>query len=94
MYKSEIARMSEKSSTVDPECIKDPTLSRNKNVKCKQKTCDSREVVTFTNPTKERMNLIYVCVKCTHSWRKDELYEGETLVDSEEEKWIIKIVDS
>ena len=76
VYKSEIARMSEK-FTVDPECIKDPALSRNKDVKCVNKDCDSREAVTFTNPTKERMNLIYVCVKCCKSWKKDELNEKE-----------------
>ena len=69
---------------VDPECIKDPTLKRNKNVKCKAPHCDSTEAVTFTNPTKERMNLIYVCTKCTHHWRKTELDDNDVL--SEEEK--------
>lgn len=72
VYKSEISKLSDKFSSVDPECIKDPTLCRNKNVFC-QNNCGGTEAVTFTNPTKERMNLIYVCTKCTFSWKKEEL---------------------
>jgi DNA-directed RNA polymerase subunit M/transcription elongation factor TFIIS len=56
---------------VDSECIKDPTLSRNKNIVCKQ--CGNTEAVTFTHPTKDRMNLIFVCTKCALNWRKDDL---------------------
>lgn len=85
MYKSEIARMSEKVTAVDPECTKDPTLSRNKNVRCKNK-CGSTEAVTFTNPTKERMNLIYVCTNCKFSWKKDELDQNDIFDEDEEKK--------
>ena len=83
VYKSEISKLSDKFSTVDPECIKDPTLCRNKNVSCKN-NCGSMEAVTFTNPTKERMNLIYVCTRCAFSWKKEELDEND--VPGEEEK--------
>lgn len=47
---------------VDPECIKDPTLSRRKDIQCKY--CGHNEAVTFTQATKDRLNLIFVCTKC------------------------------
>lgn len=55
---------------VDRECIKDPTLSRQKDVRCRK--CQHQEAVTFTIPAKDRLNLIFVCTKCTYSWRKEE----------------------
>lgn len=55
---------------VDKECVKDPTLSRQKDVTCRK--CNNNEAVTFTNPTKDRMNLIFVCTRCTSYWRKEE----------------------
>lgn len=88
VYKSEFSKMSEKFN-VDPECVKDPTLSRTKNIRCmnKKKECDGTEAVTFTNPTKERMNLIYVCTKCTFHWRKEELDpNNDVMSDLEDEK--------
>ena len=60
--------------TVDKECVKDPTLSRRKDVVCRK--CKHTEAVTFTNPTKDRMNLIFVCTKCTYYWRKEKLDDG------------------
>ena len=48
---------------VDPECVKDPTLSRRKDVLCKW--CGHNEAVNFTQPTKDKMNLIFVCTRCT-----------------------------
>lgn len=59
---------------VDKECVKDPTLSRRKDVNCKQ--CGHNEAVTFMNPTKDRMNLIFVCTKCTSYWRKEDVPKG------------------
>jgi DNA-directed RNA polymerase subunit M/transcription elongation factor TFIIS len=70
VYKSEHQKLSDR-FYVDKECIKDPTLSRRKNVLCSK--CGHTEAVTYTNPTKDRMTLIYVCAACAHSWRKDEL---------------------
>lgn len=55
---------------VDTECIKDPALARVHGTSCKR--CGCAKAVTFINPTKDRMNLIFVCTQCTHSWRKDE----------------------
>lgn len=81
VYKSELTRMSER-FFVDKECIKDPALSRNKNVICKN--CGHNESVTFTNPTKDRMNLIYVCTNCTYNWRKEELDQNDILSESSE----------
>jgi DNA-directed RNA polymerase II subunit RPB9 len=69
VYKSEQRTISERFH-VDKECIKDPTLSRRKNLSCRK--CGHNEAVTFTNPTKDRMNLIFVCTKCTHYWRKEQ----------------------
>jgi DNA-directed RNA polymerase subunit M/transcription elongation factor TFIIS len=60
---------------VDKECVKDPTLSRRKDVTCRN--CKHNEAVTFMNPTKDRMNLIFVCTRCTYYWRKEEAREGE-----------------
>jgi len=71
---------------VDPECIKDPCLSRRRGQPCKK--CGHNEAVTFTNPTKDRMNLIFVCTNCKYYWRKDELDENDVLSggsDSEKE---------
>lgn len=83
VYKSEQSNMSEK-FYVDKECIKDPTLSRRKNLSCKK--CLHNEAVTFTNPTKDRMNLIFVCTKCTYHWRKEELDENDVLSEDESDK--------
>ena len=83
VYKSELTKMSEK-FYVDKECIKDPTLSRSKEVTCKK--CGHNEAVTFIHPTKDRMNLIYVCTNCTHNWRKEELGQNEVLDDSSDKE--------
>jgi DNA-directed RNA polymerase subunit M/transcription elongation factor TFIIS len=69
VYRSEQTKMHDK-LFVDRECIKDPCLSR-RPMNCKK--CGHGEAVTYTNPTKDRMNLIFVCTNCTHYWRKDEL---------------------
>jgi DNA-directed RNA polymerase subunit M/transcription elongation factor TFIIS len=66
VFKSEHLKMSEKFAAVDKECIKDPTLSRRKNVICAK--CSNTEAVTFTQVTKERMNLIFVCTQCCYNW--------------------------
>jgi DNA-directed RNA polymerase subunit M/transcription elongation factor TFIIS len=83
VYKSEHTNLSDR-FIVDKECIKDPTLSRRKNVNCKK--CGHNEAVNFTNPTKDRMNLIFVCTKCTHHWKKEELDENDVLSGSESDK--------
>ncbi len=70
VYKSETAKDSAIDIKVDRECIKDPTLSRNRNVECIK--CQHHEAVTFTNPSKQRMALIYVCTKCGFSWVKEK----------------------
>lgn len=55
---------------VDPECVKDPTLERRRGVCCKW--CGHTEAVIFTQPTKDRLNLIFVCTSCTKHWTKGE----------------------
>lgn len=70
VYKSETLKVSGGEIKIDRECIKDPTLSRNRNIKCKN--CMHHEAVTFTNPTKEKMELIFVCTSCKNSWKKEE----------------------
>jgi DNA-directed RNA polymerase II subunit RPB9 len=69
---------------VDKECVKDPTLSRRKDVNCPR--CEHNEAVTFMNPTKDRMNLIFVCTKCTYYWRKEQPKKGEEVVFSSDEE--------
>jgi DNA-directed RNA polymerase subunit M/transcription elongation factor TFIIS len=63
--------------------VKDPTLSRRKDLQCKK--CGHNEAVTFMNPTKDRMNLIFVCTKCTNYWRKEKAAEGQKVVYSDDE---------
>lgn len=80
VYKSDHNKMSD-GFIVDKECIKDPTLSRRKNVHCKK--CGHNEAVTFTHPTKDRMNLIFVCTNCANYWLKEEFDENDEQSDSE-----------
>lgn len=68
----------------DKECVKDPTLSRRKDLLCKK--CGHNEAVTFMNPTKDRMNLIFVCTKCTYYWRKEKPAEGEVAKLSDDDE--------
>ena len=68
---------------VDPECIKDPTLSRRKDVECKY--CGHNEAVTFTQPTKTKLNLIFVCTRCTQHWSKGEGAKDENEEFSDKE---------
>ena len=58
---------------IDKDCIKDPTLQRRNDITCPNKACNGRQAVTFTQPTKDRLNLIYVCTSCTYSWKKEAL---------------------
>jgi len=69
---------------VDPECIKDPTLSRRQDVECKW--CGHSEAVTFTQPTKDKLNLIFVCVRCTQHWSKGEGPKDDNEIFSEDEE--------
>ena len=82
VYRSEHSKMSDK-FFVDRECIKDPCLSRRRGRPCVK--CGHNEAVTYTNPTKDRMNLIFVCTNCTHYWRKEELDENDVLESSDSE---------
>lgn len=82
VYRSEQSKMSDK-FFVDRECIKDPCLSRRRGRPCEK--CGHSEAVTFTNPTKDRMNLIFVCTNCTYYWRKEELDENDILEGSDHE---------
>ena len=68
---------------VDRECIKDPTLARRRDMNCER--CGHYESVTFTQPTKDRMNLIFVCTRCTHYWKKEPTLEELNAKDSDDE---------
>ena len=63
---------------VDPECVKDPTLQRRQDVSCPH--CGNNEAVNYTQPTKDRMTLIFVCTRCCQYWTK-----GEGNMDNHEE---------
>ena len=66
---------------VDPECVKDPTLTRRKDVKCPW--CDHHEAVNYTQPTKDKMTMIFVCTRCQQYWTKGggELDDNEFFSD-------------
>jgi hypothetical protein len=37
------------------------------------------------NPTKDRMNLIFVCTKCIHYWCKEQNKAGEEIFSDDED---------
>lgn len=78
VYQSEVAKDSASETKVDKECIKDPTLTRNRDVQCPK--CPCHEAVSFTNPTKQKMALVYVCTKCAHSWIKSDKSDSKEQV--------------
>src|SRR3569833_1135024 len=82
VYKSDFGKISE-GLTIDSEIIKDPTLSRRKGVICLK--CNNNEAVMFTQPTKDRMNLIFVCTRCANHWKKEELDENDILSADEDD---------
>ena len=55
----------------DKDILKDPTLQRRNDVQCPK--CKNMQAVTFTQPTKDRLNLIFVCTKCANNWKKETL---------------------
>ena len=56
---------------IDKACIEDPTLQRRNDIRCPAKICGSTQAVTFSQPTKDRLNLIFVCTACTYHWVKE-----------------------
>ena len=61
--------------TVDKDCVKDPTLQRVTGIVCPAiidgKPCKNDKAVSFTQVTRDRLNLIFVCTECCHYWRKE-----------------------
>jgi hypothetical protein len=57
---------------INSEVIADPTNPR-REMDCQVPSCESTTVVTFCNPTKEGMDLYFVCKLCQHSWKKQSL---------------------
>ena len=66
------AQMNNIRLAIDKDCIKDPTLQRVQGIKCVNKQCKGTTAVTFTQPTKDRLSLVYVCVSCAAHWRKEQ----------------------
>lgn len=56
----------EEDLSVDKECIKDPTLTRRRDVECKH--CGNNEAVAYTQVTKDKLILVFVCCKCAGHW--------------------------
>ena len=72
---------------VDPECVKDPTLQRRQDVECKH--CGHNEAVSYTQPTKDRMTLIFVCTRCTQYWTKGEGQQDDHEIFSDDSaQWV------
>lgn len=82
VYKSEQIKLNEVFK-IDEDCIKDPCLARRPCDPCK---CGNTQAVTFTNPSKDRMNLIFVCTRCKNSWRKEELDQNDVPFTEEDLK--------
>lgn len=53
VYRTDYAVRAE-SLFVDPECVKDPTLTRRKDVECKW--CANNEAVSFTQVAAQKLN--------------------------------------
>lgn len=64
---------------VDPEVVKDPTLTKYDNLQCKH--CGHNEAVSYTTVTQTKMMLILVCTGCTRYWQKGE-GKLDTLIDA------------
>ena len=50
----------------------------------KDYVCKNDSVVTFCNPTKEGMDLYFVCGKCQFYWKKIDLDEHDLQMTAEE----------
>ena len=77
MYRTDFTAREEK-LIIDPECIKDPTLTRRRDVECKW--CQNNEAVSYTQVTTNKLYLVFVCCKCTKYWVK-----GQGRKDDDEE---------
>ena len=80
VYKTDFSARSE-NLIVDTECVRDPTLARHRDIVCEK--CTHNEAVSFTQVTKENLNLIFVCCNCRHWWKKIEPPEPEEDKDKE-----------
>lgn len=69
VYNSDM-RVKTNAITVEPSLIKDPTLQRTTDAQCTR--CSHNEAVAHCNVTKERMDLVFICVKCGNHWRKED----------------------
>ena len=59
---------------VSKDIIKDPTLLRRNGIECpNKKYCQNTQAVSYTQPTKDRLNLVYVCTGCTYAWTKEAI---------------------
>ena len=69
---------------IDKDIIKDPSLQRRNDIDCPNKACSNKQAVTFTQPTKDRLNLIYVCTACTYHWKKEALDPKTDIMNDEQ----------
>ena len=81
VYRTDYTAKAEKLQ-VDPECISDPTLSRRRDVLCP--FCEHQEAVSYTQVTKEKLNLIFVCTGCKKYWLRGEGAKDEAEVFSDD----------
>ena len=84
VYRTDFSERAE-NLKVDPECVNDPTLTRRKDIQCPN--CGLNEAVTFTQLTKDKLNLIFVCtnLQCHHNWIKGEGVKDDNESFSEDE---------
>ena len=66
---------------VDRDIINDPTLMRRNDVTCPNSSCQHTQAVTYTQPTTDRLNLIFVCTKCAYHWKKEALDPSTDIMD-------------
>ena len=76
VYRTEFTMRAQKMK-IDPECIKDPTLTRRGDVLCPY--CGHNEAVTFTQGVGDKVQLVFVCTHkdCKQHWFKREEDENE-----------------
>ena len=73
---------------INQDVVDDPTLQKRNIDKCENpnRACNNKEVVCFNHITTDRFDLIYVCTKCRHYWRKTNKDANYDISSDEDEK--------
>ena len=85
VYKTDLEAKAER-LVINEDIVDDPTLAKRQIDKCpnKNKNCTSNQVIIFYHITFNKMELIYVCIKCRHWWRMQERDNNYDIADDTE----------